>query len=78
MTAGSLPSGSAVPSPCTRVCAIDPVTGFCVGCLRTLGEIAEWGMLDDEGKRAVWAQLAVRRAAPAATDPSRTGTDGER
>jgi len=67
-----------VPSPCTSVCAIDPVTGFCVGCLRTLGEIAEWGTLDDEGKRAVWAKLAVRRAAAGADDSSRTGTDGER
>ena len=29
-----------VPSPCTRVCVIDPVSGFCRGCLRTLDEIA--------------------------------------
>jgi uncharacterized protein len=78
MTAGNLPSGSAVPSPCTSVCAIDPATGLCVGCLRTLGEIAEWGMLDDEGKRAVWAKLAARRTAAGANDSSRKGTDGER
>jgi len=81
MTPGSLPSGSGVPSPCTSVCAIDPVTGLCVGCLRTLGEIVEWSVLDDEAKRAVWAELAVRRAGTAragANDPSRTGTDGKR
>ena len=73
MTSGNFPSGSGVPSPCTNVCAIDPVTGLCVGCLRTLDEIAGWSVLDDEAKRAVWAELAVRRAAAtvaaAANDP---------
>jgi predicted Fe-S protein YdhL (DUF1289 family) len=80
MTPGNLPSGSAVPSPCTSVCAIDPVTGLCVGCLRTLDEIAGWSVYDDEAKRAVWAELAVRRAgvAAGANDPRRTGTDAER
>jgi hypothetical protein len=37
-------------------------TGLCNGCLRTLDEIAHWGLYDDDEKRAVWAQLAERRA----------------
>jgi predicted Fe-S protein YdhL (DUF1289 family) len=80
MTPGDLSSGSAVPSPCTSVCAIDAVTGLCVGCLRTLDEIARWGMLDDEAKRAVWAELAVRRAGAAAgaSDPPWANTDADR
>ena len=80
MTPGNVPTGGAVPSPCTSVCAIDPLTGLCVGCLRTLDEIACWSMLDDEAKRAVWTELAVRRAGAAAgaNNPSRTGTDAER
>jgi len=50
-----------VPSPCIDVCRIDPRTGWCEGCLRTLDEIAAWGALDDTGKRAVWTKLAERR-----------------
>lgn len=52
----------AVASPCTQVCAIDAATGWCAGCLRSVDEIAAWGGLDDAGKRAVWQQLAARRA----------------
>jgi len=48
------------PSPCINVCRIDPVTALCLGCRRTLDEIAAWGRMDDAGKRAVWAQLPGR------------------
>ena len=40
---------------------MDAVTGFCEGCFRTLEEIAGWGMMADNEKRAVWQEL-VRRA----------------
>jgi predicted Fe-S protein YdhL (DUF1289 family) len=59
----------AVPSPCIDVCAIDPHSGWCAGCLRTLDEIAAWGGLDNAGKRAVWKRLHERRAALAAQGP---------
>ena len=55
---------AAVPSPCISVCRIDPATGWCEGCYRTIDEIAHWSLLDDEEKTAVWAQLSRRRAAP--------------
>ncbi len=51
-----------VPSPCTNVCTIDPATGWCAGCMRTIDEIAAWGSLDDAAKRAVWIRLPARRA----------------
>ena len=41
----------AVPSPCINVCRIDAASGLCVGCARTLDEIAAWSSLDDAGKR---------------------------
>jgi uncharacterized protein len=50
-----------VPSPCTNVCRIDPRTGWCEGCGRTLDEIAAWSTMSDADKRAVWAQLTQRR-----------------
>lgn len=53
------PSG-VVPSPCTGVCAIDPVTGWCRGCLRTLDEIAAWGSADDAARRLILARLKDR------------------
>ena len=51
-----------MPSPCTKVCAIDAATGWCAGCLRTIDEIAAWGSLDAGAQRAVWQRLAARRA----------------
>jgi uncharacterized protein len=58
---GAMPSEGPVPSPCTSVCTIDQVTGFCAGCLRTLDEIALWSVLEDDDKRAVWAALKERQ-----------------
>ena len=52
--------GAPVPSPCINVCRIDEVTRLCVGCLRTLDEIAAWSVLTDGERRAVWAHLAER------------------
>ncbi|HSH41034.1 MAG TPA: DUF1289 domain-containing protein [Arenicellales bacterium] len=54
-----------VPSPCVNVCRIDPDSGLCTGCLRTLEEIAGWAGYSDERKRAVIRALADRRQAAA-------------
>ena len=40
---------------------MDPVTGLCEGCLRTIDEIAAWSALSDDDKRAVWQRLEQRR-----------------
>jgi predicted Fe-S protein YdhL (DUF1289 family) len=50
-----------VPSPCVRVCFIHPPSGYCVGCFRTLDEIAAWGSLDNREKREVLGLLPERR-----------------
>ena len=39
---------------------MDPHTGWCEGCHRTIDEIAQWSSLDDGAKRAVWERLAQR------------------
>lgn len=52
-----------LPSPCISVCTMEPRTGLCRGCLRTLDEIAAWSTLDDEGKRAVWFRIEQRARA---------------
>ena len=46
-----------VESPCRKLCALDPVTRVCAGCLRTLDEIARWGRMSDEEKRGVLRRI---------------------
>ena len=51
-----------VPSPCINLCQMDPATGLCKGCLRTIDEIVAWGTASDDAKRAVWAEIRRREA----------------
>ncbi|MBP0588757.1 DUF1289 domain-containing protein [Paraburkholderia sp. LEh10] len=51
-----------VPSPCINVCRMDPATGLCDGCLRTIDEIANWSSFDDAAKRAIWEEIEKRHA----------------
>jgi uncharacterized protein len=47
-------------TPCVQVCVIDPYSGFCIGCGRTVAEIAAWPTLDDPQRRAIMAELDGR------------------
>ncbi|MGN6357031.1 MAG: DUF1289 domain-containing protein [Novosphingobium sp.] len=49
-----------VESPCTGVCRLDSTGAFCLGCKRTLDEIADWPMLTDAGKRTVLEAVKQR------------------
>lgn len=49
------------PSPCTNLCQIDTVSGLCLGCYRTLDEIARWSRLDDDARDEILAAIAGRR-----------------
>ena len=52
-------------SPCIGVCRLDPRTQICVGCGRTIAEIAAWPSLSAEERRAIVARLQAS-GAPAA------------
>ena len=52
---------AAVESPCVRICVIDDADGLCVGCARTLAEIAEWGSYSATQRRTLMAELPSRR-----------------
>jgi predicted Fe-S protein YdhL (DUF1289 family) len=52
-----------VPSPCTSVCRMDRLSGFCEGCLRTIPEIAGWSKMEDEARRSVWRAIELRARA---------------
>jgi hypothetical protein len=65
-------------TPCIAVCMMDPRTDLCLGCGRTLPEIARWHRMDSAERQAVMAQLASRMdeaglVPPAAALPSKTG-----
>jgi predicted Fe-S protein YdhL (DUF1289 family) len=50
-------------SPCIAVCQIDPATGYCRGCWRTIDEIARWLSMTAAEKRGVLLELPGRRRA---------------
>ena len=63
---GVLQRGMTEPaSPCTGVCRIEPATGWCTGCWRSISEITAWPALTDDGKRAILAGLCERRESAA-------------
>jgi predicted Fe-S protein YdhL (DUF1289 family) len=51
---------AAVESPCINICKME--AGLCIGCRRTLDEIARWANVDDDGKRLILAAVAQRRS----------------
>ena len=53
-----------VASPCVDVCKMNPATGLCEGCQRSIDEIASWSVYSAAEKRAVLAQLPARKKAP--------------
>lgn len=44
---------------------MDAENRYCLGCRRTLDEIARWGGMSEAEQRAVLARLPSRRAEPA-------------
>jgi predicted Fe-S protein YdhL (DUF1289 family) len=56
-----LAEAAPVPSPCIDVCSLDADGGLCLGCGRTLSEIAEWGAASPERQREIVAAAKARR-----------------
>jgi predicted Fe-S protein YdhL (DUF1289 family) len=54
---------SLISSPCTKICTIDPRSELCLGCGRTLTEIAEWASLPQSARLRIMAELPARRDA---------------
>ncbi|MCZ8156664.1 MAG: DUF1289 domain-containing protein [Leptospira sp.] len=48
-------------SPCIRVCMMDPESGLCAGCFRTLEEIGLWSQFTMEQKESILSELELRR-----------------
>ena len=50
-----------IKTPCIQVCAIDDESGLCLGCFRTLGEIAGWSRLTAAERDRVMDEAPARR-----------------
>jgi predicted Fe-S protein YdhL (DUF1289 family) len=51
-----------ISTPCIKVCAVDGRSGHCIGCGRTLAEIAGWGAMSEAQRQDIMAALPARLA----------------
>ena len=51
---------SPVSSPCVGICQLDTASKICLGCGRTLEEIANWQLMDAMQKHQVMKRLPPR------------------
>jgi uncharacterized protein len=47
-------------TPCIAVCLMDPRTNLCLGCGRTLPEIARWGRMESAERLSIMSTLPQR------------------
>jgi len=52
----------AIATPCIKVCIVDPESNLCLGCHRTLMEIAGWARLPEDERARLMAELPARRS----------------
>ena len=57
--ADASPKPAAVASPCVDICRLD-AQGLCIGCRRTIGEIAEWAQASDARRLDILSALKTR------------------
>lgn len=53
-----------IQSPCVNICEMDATTGLCLGCARTIDEIADWSSGSAAWRDAIMAALPERRTIP--------------
>ena len=62
MFSSDSPEPPMIESPCTKICTLDARSGQCLGCGRTIDEIARWSGMSDAERRRIMAELPARRA----------------
>ncbi len=73
-------SAPALSTPCVKVCVVDPLSALCIGCGRTVKEIAAWTAMSEAERLAVMAGLGERlaRARSRGSRGGRVATHGRR
>ncbi len=49
-----------VQSPCVKLCVVHPESRICVGCFRSIDEIAGWSRLTAAERSTIMAELPAR------------------
>jgi predicted Fe-S protein YdhL (DUF1289 family) len=52
-----------IESPCVKVCTLDARSGICLGCGRTIDEIARWTVMNAAERTRVMDELSDRLTA---------------
>ena len=60
LSAQQTPAAEHPISPCMSICTMNESTGECMGCLRTLDEIACWSYASVQEKHRIWARLGEK------------------
>ncbi len=58
-----------IPSPCIKVCVVDPMSSLCIGCGRSMQEIGGWIGYSPQRRATVLAALPERLARLRAHNP---------
>lgn len=61
MTAPAKPPAP-IKTPCIKVCVVDGESGLCLGCFRTLQEVAAWARFSEAERDRLMAELPQRRS----------------
>jgi uncharacterized protein len=56
-------------SPCTGICQMDDVSGYCLGCGRTIEEIIGWGSATSTQKKDTLDKIPARQPADKPASP---------
>ncbi len=51
-----------IATPCIKVCVVDGESGLCLGCFRSLQEVAAWQKLTEADRSSIMAELPSRRS----------------
>lgn len=49
-----------IQSPCVKLCVVHPEERICVGCLRSIDEIASWSRMSPAERSTIMAELPAR------------------
>ena len=49
-----------IETPCVKICTLDARAGLCLGCGRTIEQIARWSSMDASERAKVMSELPTR------------------
>ncbi|HMF26361.1 MAG TPA: DUF1289 domain-containing protein [Pseudolabrys sp.] len=59
-----------IESPCVKICTLDARKGLCLGCGRTLDEIARWATMTVPERTQIMSELRARLMVSDAASPA--------